>query len=620
MNPGRATAQPGRWQTIQTPPFRRSEIRPRRLETIRFLARAATVHSMSKTANQQRQVDTMLRQAVALQQNAAYAEAEELYREILALRPRHFDAIQLLGALALQSDRLEEGIDLLKRAVAINGMQAPIHSNLAFACNALRRYKEGLASANRALALQADFVDALNNRGNALAGLDQPAEALASFERALGLRPEFPQAWSNRACVLRDLGRPADALASCDQAIALQPNYADAWSNRANALSDLNRPQDAQLSYQRAIEFAPALADAWNNLGLTLVDLNQHAQALQSYERALALNPEFAEAHWNESLCLLQMGRLAEGWQKYEWRWERNRIKASRRGFDQPLWLGDFSIDGKTILLHAEQGLGDTLQFCRYASMVAALGAQVVLEVPSELMRLLTNLAGVAQLIAQGQPLPPFDCHCPLLSLPLAFRTEIANIPGTTPYLCADMQASRAWAERIAHDAPHALKVGLVWAGGNRPHVAELRKNDARRSVALDALRPILDVPHVQFYSLQKGPAAQQLTQMPELGQHIIDYTDELADFADTAALVANLDLVISVDTSSAHLAGAMGKTVWILNRFDTCWRWMLERTDSPWYPSAQLFRQPALGDWNSVIGSVRDALAAQAGHAGTAR
>jgi tetratricopeptide (TPR) repeat protein len=572
------------------------------------------MHPMSKTVNPQRQVDTLLRQAVALQQNGAYAEAEDLYREILKERPKHFDAIQLLGALALQSGRLEDGIELLKKAVAINGMQAPIHSNLAFAYNALRRFKEGLASANRALALQADFVDALNNRGNALAGLDAPAEALVSFERALKLRPELAPTWSNRACVLRDLGRPADALASCDQAIALQPDYADAWSNRANALSDLNHPLDAQQSYQRALEFAPAFADAWNNLGLTLVDLNQHEQALQSYERALALSPEFAEAHWNESLCLLQLGRLEEGWQKYEWRWKRDRIKASQRVFDQPLWLGDFSIAGKTILLHAEQGLGDTLQFCRYTALVSGLGAKVVLEVPSELIRLLTNLDGVTQLIEQGQPLPPFDCHCPLLSLPLAFKTELASIPGTTPYLFADTNASQRWAERIAHDAgSDGLKVGLVWAGGSRPHVAELRKNDARRSITLDALRPILEVPQVRFYSLQKGPAAQELMQSTEFSQQVIDYTEELKDFADTAALVANLDLVISVDTAVAHLAGALGKSVWILNRFDTCWRWMLEREDSPWYPSAQLFRQPVLADWGSAIQSARAALATRA-------
>lgn len=563
---------------------------------------------MGKPANLPQQLDHMLRQAVALQQNGALAEAEELYREILELKPRHFDALQLLGSLALQAGRVQEGIEFLKKALAINAKQAPLHSNLAYALNALQRFDEALASADRALALQSGFPDALNNRGNAQAGLNLPLEALNSFDRALASAPDFAPAWNNRACVLRDLGRAADALASCDHAIALQPGYPDAWSNRGNALSDLNRPHEARESYQRALELAPAFADAWNNLGLTQVDLNEHAQALHSYERALTVNPAAAETHWNRSLCLLQLGQLEAGWAEYEWRWERSRIKASRRTFAQPLWLGNFSIDGKTILLHAEQGLGDTLQFCRYAKTVSKLGAKVVLEVPRELMRLMSTLDGVNQLIEAGHALPPFDCHCPLLSLPLACKTDLASIPSKTPYLFADPQASREWHERIAAPAQKCLNVGLVWAGGNRPHVAELRKNDARRSITFERLAPILDVPNVRFFSLQKGPAARQL-QHDDSHLDVIDYTEELDDFADTAALVANLDLVISVDTSTAHLAGALDKPVWILNRFDTCWRWMLERTDTPWYAQAKLFRQPALGDWDSVIRNVRDAL-----------
>jgi tetratricopeptide (TPR) repeat protein len=564
---------------------------------------------MSKPANLPQQLDSMLRQAVALQHNGAYVEAEELYREILELKPRHFDALQLLGALLLQAGRLQEGIDLLRKALAVNAKQAALHSNLAYALNALQRFDEGLASADRALALQPKFADAVNNRGNAQAGLNRPLDALGSFDRAIALMPDFAPAWNNRACVQRDLGRPADALASCDHALALQPNYPDAWSNRGNAFSDLNQPQDAERSYRRALELAPAFADAWNNLGLTQIDLNQHEDALSSYEQALAVNPSAAETHWNESLCLLQMGQFETGWQKYEWRWERNRIKAGRRHFAQPLWLGDFSIDGKTILLHAEQGLGDTLQFCRYAALVSKLGAKVVLEAPSELMRLLATLDGVDQLVEAGQALPPFDCHCPLLSLPLAFRTDEASIPSATPYLFADPQATRGWRERLHAAADSRLKVGLVWAGGNRPHVAELRKNDARRSLSFEQIAPILDVPNVQFFSLQKGAAAQQLSSSG-LRHHVVDYTDALHDFADTAALVANLDLVISVDTSTAHLAGALDKPVWILNRFDTCWRWMLTRTDTPWYPRARLFRQPALGDWVSVMRDASEALA----------
>ncbi|RKP46086.1 tetratricopeptide repeat protein [Trinickia fusca] len=561
-----------------------------------------------------RQLDNLLQQAVALQQNGAIADAEELYREILAQRPRHFDALQLLGALSLQTGRLAEGVALLEQAVAINATQAPVHSNLAYALNALHRHEQALSAANRALALKPGFIDALNNRGNALAALARPLDALASFEKALAAQPQFAQAWNNRSCVLRDLGRPDDALASCDQALALRPDYAEAWSNRGNALSDLNRPLDAQASYERALSLSREFTDAWNNLGLTYVDLNRHADALASYDKALALAPDAAETHWNRALCLLQMGEFEAGWREYEWRWARARIKAGKRAFDQPLWLGDTPLEGKTILLHAEQGLGDTLQFCRYASLVAQQGARVVLEVQPELIRLLANLEGVDLLVEAGQPLPPFDYHCPFLSLPLALRTTQATIPGNTPYLFADAQASQHFAARIAalDGSRNALKVGLVWAGGNRPHVPELRKNDARRSLALEQLAPILDLPGVQFFSLQKGAPAQQLTAMHErhaASRTIVDWTDELHDFADTAALVDNLDLVLSVDTSTAHLAGAMNKPVWILNRLDTCWRWLLERNDSPWYPSVRLFRQPTLGDWASVINTVAHAL-----------
>ncbi|MBN3849845.1 tetratricopeptide repeat protein [Paraburkholderia sp. Ac-20342] len=577
---------------------------------------------MSKPASLPQQLDHMLRQAVALQRNGALVEAEELYREILELKPKHGDALRWLGELALQMGRVQEGADLLKKALAVNPKQAPVHSNLAYALNALQRHGEALASAERALALQPKFADALNHRGNALAALSRPLDALASFERALALAPDFAVAWNNRACVLRDLGRAADALDSCERALALQPAYPDAWSNRGNALGDLNRPLEAEHSYRRALELAPGFVDAWNNLGLAQIDLNRHEDALASYERALALNPAAAETHWNQALCLLQMGRFEAGWRAYEWRWERRRIQAGKREFAQPLWLGDFPLDGKTILLHAEQGLGDTLQFCRYASSVARLGAKVVLEVPAPLLRLLSTLDGVDQLIEAGQPLPPFDCHCPLLSLPLALRTDETSIPSATPYLFADAAAVSAWRERIDAGADAAeqpetqlkhLKVGLVWAGENRAHVAELRKIDARRSLAFERFAPLLDVPNVRFFSVQKGVAAQQLAESA-LRDRVADYTGLLHDFADTAALVANLDLVISVDTSTAHLAGALGRPVWILNRFDTCWRWLLERSDTPWYPHARLFRQPALGDWDSVIDAVREALVGVSG------
>ncbi len=573
--------------------------------------------SMNKSANPQRQLQVLLEEAVGLQQNGAWAEAEDAYREILALRPRHFDALQLLGVLLLQRGRIDDGIAMLQDVLKIDPRQAAPHSNLAYAYNAKQRHREALASADRALALKPDFIDALNNRGNALAGLGQAQQALASFERVLSLRDDFAPAWNNRACALRDLALPLDAITSCDRAIALDPGYAEAWSNRGSALSDLNRPQEAQACYQRALELAPNNPETWSNYGLTLVDLNRHTDALECYERALTLAPDSAESHWNKALCLLQLGRLAEGWREYEWRWQRQRIRPSLRQFEHPLWLGDFSLAGKTILLHAEQGLGDTLQFCRYAQDVARLGARVLLEVPAELLRLLRGLPGVAQLIARGAPLPAFDCHCPLLSVPLACATELATIPAHIPYLRADPETVALWSARVAAQArPGALKIGLVWAGGQRAHVAELRKNDARRSMRLAQFRPLFDLPQLQFFSLQMGGPAQQLEAVNQAlapAQHIVDLTGGIADFADTAALVTQLDLVVSVDTSTAHLAGALGRRVWILNRFDTCWRWMLEREDTPWYPTATLFRQPTLGDWDSVLARLHSALVALA-------
>lgn len=571
---------------------------------------------MSKKTLTPRQIEALLQQAVALQQNGALAEAEEMYRELLAARPRHFDALQLLGALMLQQVRLEEGAAQLQRALEIDAKQPALHSNLSYALNALQRPTEALASANRALALQPRFADALNNHGTALASLERPHDALTSFDKALEVAPQMASAWNNRACTLRDLNRPQDALASCERAIELQPAYAQAWSNRANALSDLDHAADARASYLQALRIAPDFADAWNNLGLTLIDLGEHAAALAAFERALELNPNDVECRWNRSNCLLRMGRLAEGWPEYEVRWQRRWIGARPRAFAQPLWLGDFPLEGKTILLHAEQGLGDTLQFCRYATQVARLGATVLLEVPAPLTRLLQNLEGVGQVIEEGAPLPDFDCHCPLLSLPLALRTTVESIPAAASYLQASPADLARWTQRIGPREPGSLRVGLVWAGGDRPHVPELRRTDRRRSLRLETFAPLLNLPQVRFYSVQKGEAAQQavsLNAQLSAAQQIIDFTDDIADFADTAALIEQLDLLISVDTSTAHLAGALGKPVWIANRVDTCWRWLLERDDSPWYRSATLFRQQRLGQWDDVIEALADALAKHA-------
>jgi hypothetical protein len=370
-------------------------------------------------------------------------------------------------------------------------------------------------------------------------------------------------------------------------------------------LNELGRPAEAEGVLRAALEAQPGSPGVLNNLGIALFAQGRLSKAEASYREALGRRPDFADAHNNLGIVLLAAGRFEEGWEEHEWRWKARHMAGGARGFSAPLWSGEVLGEGGVLLLHAEQGLGDTLQFCRYAPLAAAR-ARVVLEVQAPLARLLSSLPGVSQVIARGEALPAFDAQAPLLSLPRAFGTTIETVPARVPYLAADPDQAAAWGRRLA--ALPGLKVGLCWAGEPRAGFPELAAIDARRSISLAALAPLAKVAGVSFVSLQKGaPAAQAADPPPPMA--LFDYTAELADFADTAALVENLDLVISVDTSVAHLAGAMARPVWLLNRFDTCWRWLLDRQDSPWYPTLRLFRQTTPGDWTSVIADLRQAL-----------
>jgi hypothetical protein len=395
-------------------------------------------------------------------------------------------------------------------------------------------------------------------------------------------------------------------LASYDKVIALKPGYAEAHNNRGIALRYLKRPEDALASHDRAIALKPDCAEAHYNRGLALQDLRHPEDALASYDKAIALKPDYADAYVSQSFCFLLMGRFEQGWRQYEWRKKQNKPIAAR-SYLQPLWLGEQNIEGKTLFIYWEQGLGDLIQFCRYAKLAADLGARVILEAPKSLMSLLATLSGVAQLIEVGSPLPPFDYQIPLLSLPLAFKTTLSSIPATVPYLKGNSEKVRLWRERLGER--HKRKVGLVWSGGVRPNQPEFWFIDSRRNISLAKLA-VLKHPDVDFYSLQKGePAASELAELIRRdweGPQIVDFTSQLNDFSDTAALIENLDLVITVDTSTAHLAGALGKPVWILNRYDTCWRWLLNRTDSPWYLTARLYGQEKTGHWDDVMQRIR--------------
>jgi tetratricopeptide (TPR) repeat protein len=526
----------------------------------------------------------------------------------LAVRPDYAEALANRANVLQLLGRLEEALASYDRLVALEPHSAAAHANRGDVLRELKRFAEALTSCERALALRADIAEVHANHGNALFGLKRYGEALASYDRALVLRPALASLHYNRANALYELRRFDEALASYDRALAVRPDYAEAHYNRGNVLHVSQRFDDALASYDRALVVRTDYAEAIANRGATLHDLKRYDDALASYDRALALRPHFADAHYNEAMCRLLLGDFDRGWQKHEWRWETEQLRKSKRSFPQPLWLGSEAIRGKAILLHAEQGLGDTIQFCRYAPLVAACGAHVIVEVQKPLRPLMETLPGVAQVICRGDPLPAFDLHCPLLSLPLALRTRLETIPATMPYLSARDNKVRAWAERLGQHA--RPRVGLVWAGNPRKELPGANRIDGQRSVTFDQLAPLFQLTGCSFYSLQKGDDAVRQIRISPLRHVVIDWTDDLHDFSDTAALIENLDLVISVDTSVAHLAGALGKPFWLLNRYTTCWRWLTDRDDSPWYPTARLFRQEAAGRWEPVIARVAAALA----------
>jgi tetratricopeptide (TPR) repeat protein len=531
------------------------------------------------------------------------ADAARLYREALRRQPDHFTALHDFGVLLHMQGQNAEALTLLDRAALVDPLSADALTNRGIVLMALGQNEAAVASFDRAIEAHPRHTRALFARGKTLLRMERHEAALASLDRAIELDPANSEAFNDHGAALCGLGRSQEALASLDRAVALQPDFARARVNRGIVLQALERHEEALASFDRAVALDPRNADAFNNRGGVLQALNRWEEALASYEAALALRPDHDRANFNRSLCLLALGDFARGWPQYEYRWQTPTLRACKREFVQPLWLGDEDPAGRTILLHGEQGFGDIVQFCRYVPLVAAR-TKVILQVPGELMRLMATLDEGGELVAFGDELPDFDLHCPLLSLPLAFHTTLGTIPAQIPYLRADAECNAFWRDRLA-DLP-GLKVGLVWAG------ASTNRIDRRRSMALATMAPLAGVAGCSFVSLQKGEPATEAVS-PPLGFVLHDFTAELGDFADTAAMIANLDLVISVDTAVVHLAGALGKPIWLLNRFGSCWRWLLERDDSPWYPTLRQFRQPSPGDWAGPISRVVAALNALA-------
>ena len=436
--------------------------------------------------------------------------------------------------------------------------------------------------------------EACNDLGNVLCDDGRAEEAIGFYRRAIGINPRYLPAYNNMGTALRDRGRVNEAIDCYRTALAISQSVPEVYNNLGVALTELGRLGEAVDAYMRAIGMRPNYVDAHTNLGIALMAGGDAVGAVRACSRAVELDPNSTKAHNNLALILLGAGEYLRGWAEHEWRFKCNPMFIERP-FEQPQWKGE-ALEGRTVLLHAEQGLGDTIQFSRFIPTVAERGGRVVLECQGELVRLLETLAGVEQIIPRGAALPGFDVHCPLMSLPLALRTTAEAIP-SAPYIFPHSELRSAWEERLG--PRRHVRVGLAWAG------RMTHSNDANRSMRFEQNAPLLAVEKVEFHSLGHGPAAEQARG----DARIIDHSGELTDFAETCALVANLDLVICVDTAVAHLAGAMGKPVWVLLPFAPEWRWMVGREDSPWYPGARLFRQRRWGDWVGVMRCVTHAL-----------
>jgi tetratricopeptide (TPR) repeat protein len=551
-------------------------------------------------------LEATLQNAYTLHQQGQLAQAEILYNQILQLEPTHFDALHLYGVLASQCVKPQLAVDLISKAIQTNPNNAAAYANLGMALQNLNRNEEALANYDLSLLIDPANAQVFFSLGNVLRSLGRNEEAVVCYRRALEINPDYVAALNNQGVVLHYLKRYEESLKSYEQALFIAPDNAEAFYNRGNVLRALNRHEQAVASYDSVLQLRPDHPEVLNNRGNALRALNRLNDALASYQRALQIAPDYADAHWNASLCRLLAGDFDSGWQEYEWRWQ-SELRNDKRDFAQPLWLGEKSLHNKTILLHAEQGYGDTLQFCRYVSEIRSLGAKIIFEVQPALKRLLSCLSDTATIFARGEALPEFDFHCSLLSLPLAIATNLNTIPADNPYISSDPQLVAGWEKNLG--AKTKPRVGLVWSGS-----AE-HENDSNRSIPLPELIKLLGA-QAGFYALHKEVRdadriilqdhADRQKRTDLACSEIVLVDDKLQDFADTAALIALMDIVITVDISVAHLAAAMGKPVWILLPFSPDWRWLLEREDSPWYPTARLFRQAAIGDWAGVVERVK--------------
>ena len=492
-----------------------------------------------------------------------FPQAKQIYQQILKAQPNHPAALHLLGVVAYQESDHARAVELISKAIVA----------------------------------KPDYADAHRNLGSVLRDLGRFDEAVASYREALSIKPDYTDAHNNLGSALRDLGRLDEAVASYRNALAIEPDHAGTHNNLGNALRDQGWLDQAIACYNKALATDPSHASAHNNLGSAFRDLGRLDEAFDSYRKALAVKPDHADAHKNLGHLQLLTGDFQNGWENHAWRLRAKSFADRPRQYKKPFWDGS-PLDGKTLFVYPEQGYGDAIQFARYVVLVAADADRVVFGVLDPLVHLFSSLGPGIDLLASGEPPPPFDYHTPLLELPRLLKTTLESVPADVPYLAADPEREKQWANRLG--SQKGFKIGIAWAG-NPKHF-----NDRNRSVEPTLFRPLTALPDVSIYSLQVGRDGEAGR---VFGDDVTDLAPWLSDFADTAAAMKNLDLVLSVDTAVAHIAGALDRPVWTLVPFMPDWRWLLQREDSPWYPSMRLFRQDTQGDWQSVMARVREAL-----------
>ncbi len=576
-----------------------------------------------------------LQKALKLHQAGQTGDAAMIYGEIIRANPGNVDALNLLASILTDAGnldsalnlcrqattiapdffapwvtmgntlqamgRLEEAADAFRRSCSLNTESPHAFTNLGSVLNALKRFEEARDACKTALTLDPTMAAAYNNLGHAHLGLGEEPEAETAFARAVELVPGFSDALYNLGTTLSRMGRADEAIPHLEAALRLTPHQVNKTYNLALAYAQAGRYETAEATYRACLNLDPGHEDSLNNLAATLKDLGRPGEAEDYLRQALAANPDDAQLHWNLSLVLLQTGKFEEGWREYEWRWESPGFTTQKRDFNKPAWDGG-EAPGATLLLHAEQGFGDAILAARYVPPAAKGCNRIVVECRPGLERLLGTLDGAAEIVTMGDDLPPFDLQLPMMSLPRAFGTTLKTVPAEIPYLTVPDGAEAD--SRIAE--ADGIRVGIVWAGS-----ATLKK-DVERSLDPKLFRMLAGVEGVTLFSLQVGGPTQGFEALADLG-NAVDLAPGITDFADTAAAVAALDLVVSVDTAVAHLAGALGKPVWTLHAVNASHQWLMEREDSPWYPTMRLFRQPDRGEWQPVMAQVTEALKAMA-------